>query len=122
MMYNFNDGKGVVTIPEVVYDVTQVIEHIISKVDKYYPERRDPDTEDKEVRILLLQANVKTLKTTFWCVYPVDFTQVNSIGPFLGFTNKEKIEARTTYNSPSTLNISKVNVIRVLTQSIKILI
>lgn len=113
--FHFDNGKGVVTIPEGAYEVAQVIEHIISKVDEYYHERRDPDTEDEEVRILLLEADVKTLKTTIWCVYPIDFTQENSIGPFLGFTDKEKLEARTTYDSPSTLNISKVNVIRVLT-------
>ena len=103
--FYFDDGKGIATIPEGAYEVAQVIEHIISKVDEYYEERRDPDTEDEKVRILLLEADVKTLKTTIWRVYSVDFTRENSIGFFLGFTDKEMLEARMTYDSPSTLNI-----------------
>ena len=89
------------------------MEYITTKVKAHYEVNRDLNIEEEEVRILLLEADAKTLKTTIWCVYPIDFTKENSIGPLLGF-DKEKLNAKTTYKSQITINISKVNVIRVV--------
>ena len=115
--FHFDDGKGIFEIPEGAYEIAQIVEYITTKVNEHYEMNRDLNIEDEEVRILLLEADAKTFKTTIWCVYPIDFTKENSIGPLLGF-DKEKLNARTTYTSQSTINISKVNVIRVVSNII----
>ena len=65
------------------------------------------------MRTLLLKADAKNLETTIWRVYFIDITKDNSIGLLLSF-DKEKLNARTTYRLQSTINISKVNVMRVV--------
>lgn len=59
-----------------------------------------------------LTANNSTLKSELFCTKPIDFTMKGSIAPLLGFKNK-MLDAGTLHVSDDTVNIIKVNVIRV---------
>ena len=113
--FHFDDGKGVIEIPTGSYEIKQISEYLSEKINEYYQKNNKNSSEgDDELKVLILEGNTKTLKTEIWCIYSMDFTQDHSIGAFLGFF-KEILSAKETHISESTLNISKVNVIRIIT-------
>lgn len=62
---------------------------------------------------LVLQANKNTLRCELFCNQPVDLTRPNSIGPLLGFSGDQILEAYKPHESKLPANILKVNVIRI---------
>ena len=70
--------------------------------------------DENEGRVCYIETDVKTSKTTIWCIYTSDFSQEGSIGLLFRFKPK-LFPFRETYVSGSTTNINKVNVIRILT-------
>ncbi len=60
-----------------------------------------------------LNANNSTLKSEIFCSNAVDFTREKTIGPLLGFTEKQTYPANTFHQSVKQVNINKVDVIRV---------
>lgn len=95
----FYYGKaGVVSIDEGAYEVENIESTLKTKLGK--------DVEFK------LTANNSTLRSELFCSQCVDFTKSDSIGPLLGFSNRV-LEAGKTHVSDTTVNIMKVDVIRV---------
>lgn len=96
--FYFGHG-GTVTINEGAYEVEDLESYIKSKLP--------PGIEFK------LTANNSTLKSELYCSQNIDFTKSGSIGPLLGFTSNKVLVAGQTHISDTTVNIMKVDVIRV---------
>lgn len=95
--FYYGEGKHII-IEEGAYEIEDLEAYIKSKLDT--------DIQFK------LTANNSTLKSEIFCSQPVDFTHKNSVSSLLGFKNR-KLSAGKTHISDETVNIIKVNVIRV---------
>lgn len=95
----FYYGKdGSITINEGAYEVENLETTLKAKLT--------PAVE------LKLTANNSTLKSELFCAQEVDFTKNDSIGAMLGFSSRI-LESGKTHTSDTTVNIMKVDVIRV---------
>ena len=109
--FHFDDGKGLIEIPIGSYEINELSLYLTDKIKEYYS-RNNKNQDEKDV--LLLHGDSKTLKTTIYCIYSIDFSKENSIGPFLGFSGGI-LERKKSHTSQNTINITKVNTIRVIT-------
>lgn len=66
-----------------------------------------------------LEANKNTLQCEIMCNQSIDFSKPNTIGPLLGFTQKQVLEKNKAHISNAPADILKVNVIRVECNIIK---
>ena len=96
--FYFGEGGEEITLEEGAYEVEDLEKTLKAKI-----------TAGVEFK---LTANNSTLKSELFCSKPVDFSKPNSIGKLLGFSSR-KLEAGKTHTSDNTVNIMKVDVIRV---------
>lgn len=94
----FYYGEHIITIEEGTYEIESIANYLIENL--------------KDGVVLSLKANNSTLKSEIKCTVEIDFSHKDSIGELLGFSSK-KLEANKKHVSDKTVNIIKVNVIRV---------
>jgi hypothetical protein len=100
--FHYDNGK-VITIPTGAYE--------INDIEKYL-QRILRNTHGREKEILSLRANNNTIKSELHCEYDVDFSQSESIGKILGFS-QQILKANEWHFSDVPVAIIKVTSIRV---------
>lgn len=112
------DGK-VLTIPEGQYEIDDINRYIRTKLgveyvdDEYYALQingKNPPTKNDSFFNII--PNVNTLKCNIVSSFEIDFTHEDSVGRLLGF-NARKLEPMQIHESDETVDIFKVNVLRI---------
>lgn len=89
-----------ITIPTGSYEVDDLKRHLTKQL------------EDRNIQFELKE-NKNTLQCEIMCSKPIDFSKSNTIGPLLGFKEREVLEKNKVHISKHPADILKVNVIRV---------
>lgn len=97
-VYNSESESNVISLPIGSYEIEDIYQFIRSQLD-----------DDVLFDILL---NKNTLKCEIRSGVTIDFTQENSIGGLLGFSER-MLEADKTHISDKPININRINTIRV---------
>jgi hypothetical protein len=92
----YYDSNKVITIPVGAYELADINAYLKKIIGK---------------KNIELAGNLNTQQTNIECIYPVDFTPVDSIGTLMGFA--KKIYPPGTYQSEHIVNITKVHAINV---------
>lgn len=100
----FYCGDQTITLEVGTYEIQSIEDYLIDNL--------------KDGVSLSLKANNSTLKSEIKCSLPIDFTKTDSIGELLGFSARQ-LEANKKHISDRTVNIIKVNVIRVEVNIVK---
>jgi len=96
------EGSIEISLPTGSYEIDNISEYINKELKKL----------DHNI-IFELTANNNTLKSEIFCSKAIDFTSDKTLGPLLGFTKKEVLEANKWHESPDQVIINKVDVIRI---------
>lgn len=90
-----------ITIPTGSYEIADLNRFLSKKL------------EEKGAKLSELEANKNTLQCNILCNRNIDFSRANTIGPLLGFKDKQLLEKNVVHTSNLPADVSKVNVIRV---------
>lgn len=102
-LFHFDDA--VITLPIGSYEIED-INNCIQEVIKMH-------NKDESNKISIkIKANNNTLKCEIYSTIEIDFSQPNSIGSLLGFSNK-KLAANKLHESDLYVNINRVNIVRI---------
>lgn len=114
--FHYDNGK-VITIPEGLYEIDDINRYLRMKLgveytdnEKYYYEHKQE--HKKNVDFFNINPNVNTLKCNIISSHNIDFTHDDSVGRLLGF-NKRVLEPFELHEAEKTVEIFKVNVIRI---------
>ena len=106
--FYYGDNNEEITIPEGSYEIDAIAEYLKRAMLQKWGK-----TSDDKREIFLLRQNNNTMRTELKCIFWINFTVPDTIGPLLGFSTPRALKPNEWHESDSPVNITNVNIVRI---------